>query len=240
MIMFSLTCEYLKRFPFTRGFFFSLVLLISFFCTVEAGPKRYSYDEENAILLRELRDSVDDLRHEVNNHETEIRMYEEKLSNQETIIDSLRQQLNESLQANKQLLQEAILNIELKITSLETTTKGLVGDLRQFKNYANESSSSLAQYKQKFAELEKVLESQNQNMVNLQAALKALMDAVQVKSGISNIGNTQEGSSKNYHVKSGDSLEKIARNNQTTIQALRELNGLTTDKIKVGQILQLP
>lgn len=42
-----------------------------------------------------------------------------------------------------------------------------------------------------------------------------------------------------YTVKSGDSLGKIAKANKTTVKALRDLNHLKTDQIKVGQKLKL-
>lgn len=41
-------------------------------------------------------------------------------------------------------------------------------------------------------------------------------------------------------VKSGDALEKIARANRTTVEAIKKLNRLTTDKLKVGQVLKIP
>ena len=43
-----------------------------------------------------------------------------------------------------------------------------------------------------------------------------------------------------YAVKSGDNLSKIAAAHGTTIKALKSLNQLTTDRIKVGQKLKLP
>lgn len=43
-----------------------------------------------------------------------------------------------------------------------------------------------------------------------------------------------------YVVKSGDYLGKIATKNNTTVKRLRELNGLSTDRIRVGQKLKLP
>lgn len=204
----------------------------------QAVSKRYSYEEENNTLLHEMRDSVDDMRHEVNNHESEIRMFEEKLNSQESIIDGLRQQIAEANQANKEFTKGSSTNLETKIAGLETTTKGLVADLKQLKTHANDTADVLAQYKKKLSDLEKILESQNQNLDNMQAALKSIMDAMQVKAGV-DIGGASSGN-KIYRVRPGDSLEKIARINQTTIQALKELNGLSNDRIIVGQTLKVP
>lgn len=43
-----------------------------------------------------------------------------------------------------------------------------------------------------------------------------------------------------YKVKSGDTLTKIAKDFGTTVSALRSENNLTTDRIKVGQVLKIP
>ncbi len=43
-----------------------------------------------------------------------------------------------------------------------------------------------------------------------------------------------------YTVKSGDTLGAIAKNYGTTVKALRSLNSLKTDNIKVGQKLKIP
>ena len=43
-----------------------------------------------------------------------------------------------------------------------------------------------------------------------------------------------------YTVKKGDSLWKIANNNNTTVDVLKELNNLKTDTLSIGQILVLP
>lgn len=45
---------------------------------------------------------------------------------------------------------------------------------------------------------------------------------------------------KNYTVKSGDNLDKIARRNGTTVDQLKKANGLSSDKLKPGQTLKIP
>lgn len=208
-------------------------LFILFTSQLHAAPKRY-YDDQSATALREMRDSLDDLRHEVSNHEIEIKTYDEKVRNLENIIDSLRQQSTDTAQAHKSALYDSSTSLESKISSLEATTKGLVADLKKFQAHANETAATLSQYKQKMADFEKILDLQNQNIDNLHTALKSITDALQVKSNFSPVGG------KTYRVVPGDNLEKIAKKNSTTIQIIKELNNLANDKIIVGQTLKMP
>lgn len=41
-------------------------------------------------------------------------------------------------------------------------------------------------------------------------------------------------------VKRGDYLDKIARNNGTTVTAIKHANGLTSEKVVIGQVLRIP
>lgn len=41
-------------------------------------------------------------------------------------------------------------------------------------------------------------------------------------------------------VKSGDALEKIARANRTTVDAIRKASNLSSDKLRIGQVLKVP
>ncbi len=54
---------------------------------------------------------------------------------------------------------------------------------------------------------------------------------------------TQLGQDKKYveiTVKRGDSLDRIARANKTTIREIKNLNNLTTDRLRIGQTLKIP
>lgn len=218
--------------------------------SLTAAPRGQYYQDENAIAIKEMRDSIEDIRHEVNNHEAEIRVFDEKLTNFDAIIESVRDQLSDSSKSHKEQLKGSSANLESKIAALETTSKGLVTDLRQFRTHSNETTAALTQYKQKIGELEKIIDQQNQNIEHLQAAMRSLMEALQGKpqasakavsdssSSSGSVGSLS--SDRSYKVKSGDSLEKIARSHQTTIQAIKDVNGLTTDRIVVGKTLIIP
>lgn len=218
------------------AFAYALFLLL-FTTSLLAAPARYGYnrDEDTNTVLREMRDSLDALRHEINNHDTELHMFEERVNNQEATIASFRQQVQDSNQANKDLLKGSNSSFDSKIVSLEASNRNIVADLQQLKSHANESSTALTQYKQKMSDLEKLIILQNQNIDSLQAGLQSLVEAIQVKENIGSIANT-----KGYKIKAGDSLEKIARAHHTTIKAIKELNNLSNDRIIVGQTIQIP
>lgn len=220
-----------------RRFYACCAVTLLTVTTLKAAPQRYNYGQDQSTAIQEIRDSIDDLRHEIRNHESEIRTYEDKLSNQESIIDALREQITKSSSSQQTQLKNNSASLEMKINQLETTTKGLSADLRQFKTHANETAIALQQITQKMTQLEKATEVQSQNLDSLQAALRSIMDALDVKNSPD---KTSDPIGKIYKVKAGDSLEKIARANATTIKAIKELNNLANDRIVVGQTLKMP
>jgi len=221
-----------------------LILCIAFVLIIDvsslvAARNRPSYEEDRNVMIREILDSLDNLRHQVNNHEAEIRVFEEKFKNQEDILDSLRHQTSASTQAVKETLKGHLVNLESKLTGHENTAKDLSTD---FKSFAKDYNQVLMEYKSRIAELEKAIDIQNHNIENLQAAMGTMIEAMQVKETSQEKGVTpiqDESSAKIYRVKAGDSLGKIAEQNQTTIKKLKELNNLTSDQIIIGQKLKL-
>lgn len=166
--------------------------------------------------------AYDDIRFEVDNHEAEIRMFEERLNTQEVIVDSLRQQVMDANHENKELVKGSTILLENNVNRLESSVKGMTDDLRGLQTHGNDTAKVLNQHKQKIEEIEK-------KMDQLQETLQLVLDALQVP-----------GSEKVYQVVSGDTLEKIARKNDTTIQKIKDLNSLSSDRIYVGQKLKMP
>ena len=241
---------------FARAVFGSA--LASFVLTtlpLTAAPRgQYSYPDEKAIVMKEMRDSLDTIRHDVSNHEVEIRIIDEKLKNVDSMIENVRDQTNDFSKLHKDQLKSTSADLEGRISSAEAAIKGLIADLRQFQTHSNETTAALVRYDQKLGALQKMIDRQDQNIEHLQAAMRSLMEALQGKpqaASKSNPVSSKPGSlaaassvalnsDRSYMVKSGDSLEKIARSHQTTIQAIKLANNLTSDRIVVGKTLIIP
>ncbi len=54
------------------------------------------------------------------------------------------------------------------------------------------------------------------------------------------VPSSESGTNRTYTVRDGDSLWKIANQYGTTVSKIKELNGLTTNDLKIGQILRIP
>jgi membrane-bound lytic murein transglycosylase D len=77
---------------------------------------------------------------------------------------------------------------------------------------------------------------------NLHAGQRILVprkDVVELARKVPNPAIERYGASSNYVVKQGDSLGLIARRNGTTVERIKQLNGLKSDVIRVGQSLRV-
>lgn len=136
-----------------------------------------------------------------------------------------------NLQEEIEILKEHVINQEITIEALVEKISALSDknqplELQLLKKAREETAK-------KITGLESTLAKEQENRKNLQEAVQTLLEAI----------NGKKDSNKNvttYKVQSGDSLEKIAKKHKTTIQALKELNGLSKDSIIIGQKLKVP
>lgn len=219
---------------------FSLLLcflLIGGSVSLEGAYRPNYYDQDQAAAARESKDSIDQLRLQIRNQESEIRTFEQKLESLDSVLDSLRDQLRESTQSQKEMVKGNASTVDGKLSTLEMTTKTLTQDLKQLHSHATESSQTLAGFKDKLQEIEKRLNAQNRNIENLQSAVQSVLEALQIKS---DPAPQQSATGRTYKVKNGDTLEKIAKAHNTSIQALKAVNNMNSDKIVVGKTIKIP
>lgn len=223
-------------------------LLLPIVCLSALPPSRL---EELQTSMRQIKMTLSDLKHEVNNHENEIRIFEAKLQNQDSNLESLRQEWNERVQSQNQSTRAYTLQIESKLEATDQMINGMITDMRQIKTQANDSVETLSKYQQKFLGLEKILTIQEQHIKALESDIKTLESALQsIVEALQSKGTSERSFEKTYEgyrihkVQAGDTLEKIARTYHVSLQALRDLNQLNQDRnpdrIYVGQTLKIP
>ena len=184
--------------------------------------------------LQQLQRSVQNMSYSVSNQDAELAHLKQKIQNQESTVDSMHTEVSALIKAAKESQKSTGAQVETKLKSMEKNIDKLVADLKQFKKHANESAESFAEIQKKLAHQQEISTLQAQQIKELESALRNIASALQVKSGGDKL------SAGEYRVKSGDSLEKIAKEHGTTIEAIRRENSLTKDTIYPGQKLQIP
>lgn len=211
-----------------------IAFFIVYLCS--CSPMKSSSKEEKhqlELTLHELQTNLDDLRHDINCFHTEIQIIDGKVKHQQDATQNLKQQHLEKIQLKIENLAKQINEMEKKISLFETKSNNLDCNLSNLSNHANETTLALTQHKDKIHELEKIILKQNSR----------LEDITKVKATLEDIVKTIKSNSSNYiiyKVKAKDSLEKIAKANNVTIEAIKLLNGLENDLIVVGQKLKIP
>ncbi len=165
----------------------------------------------NQNVLEEVRIALSDVRQAYSEQKMELQLLEEKITK------------------TKATAQPSTKSLEARVYQLEKAQQKIQTDLHQLSSHANQTTTSLVQYRNSISALEK--------QIGIQA--ERLNEVVKLKSALNSISKAI-GSGKIHKVTSGDSLEKIARHYNTSVDALKQLNGLTTNTIIIGQELKIP
>lgn len=175
------------------------------------------------------------LKHQVTALQTELEMLQERISYQDGDLDGIRQNLDQiSANSNQHLQQFA--NLEAARISMEQEIAGVCKDNERCQKV-------LLQFQNQIRQIEKNQEVQGQNIRNLEKAVHAVVELMQKNDrGSTNqrVGLSSSISSPVHVVKEGDTLEKIARQHNMSIEAIKEANGLVNDRIITGKKLKIP
>ena len=154
---------------------------------------------------------------------------------QDSAINDLRMEMAD--------LKHALHGTEVEVKLLEERMESSEG------SQAAATSDESADLKRRIAMLEKSLDKLNNQTAAALALYKQQISSIDSKlDEISKLRSTLSQLSKAsshietsfYQVKMGDSLEKIGRKFQVSVDALKRENNLSSDKIVVGQQLAIP
>lgn len=107
--------------------------------------------------------------------------------------------------------------LEARVRHLEKALETIESNLQRLGTHANQTTQSLQQHQKRLDEISK-----------LKGTLNSISQA---------IANPR---ATTYKVRSGDSLEKIARRCNTSVGTLKKMNQLTSNTIQIGQELKVP
>lgn len=176
----------------------------------------YSSPEWDEIKLE-----IDDLKHALHTAQVELSIQEERLKKQEGVVQKQGKDLKESSQ---------LAVLEKRVVSLEKMLEKVIADVRSINSSLTQISTHLDQVQGHLS----VQEEKLGEVGKLKTTLTSIAQAVRSPSPA-----TPSTDSKMYLVKAGDSLEKIARAHNISVENLRKLNHLSQDKILVGQQLRV-
>lgn len=207
----------------------ALVLLIFSSCSpIKSSPNDEKHKLE--LTLHEMQTSLDDVKHDINCFQTELQILDGRIKSYENTLATLKQRDLEKQQAKIEQLIAQMQLLEKKWASLEKTQTKDSDDLQELSSHANETTAALAQFKNRLQELEQEIFSHD----------RKFEEFAKLKTHIETLVKGFQGTFKVYRVKAGDSLEKIARSHKTTVEKIKQYNGLDQDLIVVGQELKIP
>lgn len=182
------------------------------------------------LALREMRSQIEDFKYQLNKYEVELQIVEGKADSQGSTLNQVRQDLSKLNENDSNLVESTFALYDKKIEKLEGMEENLKKDLLLLKEHTQELITSLSQFKQKIDSNESQISNQKRFIEHLKTSIEAVMKYVE---------GPKEGEGIYYVVQPGDSLERIAKENQSSIEQLKDLNHITSDLIVVGQKLRL-
>jgi LysM repeat protein len=195
----------------------SSLLLLNSCSPLKSSPHDEKYQLE--LTLHEVQTNLDELKHEIHCFKTEFQIIDGRIKSYENAIANMKHQGIDQLTQQMQVL-------EKKWAALEKTASQDSKELTQLLTHANETTAALSQFKDRIQELEETILHQNRKFDDL-SKLKGNIESLTL-------------GYKAYRVKSGDSLEKIARSHKIPVDKIKKANHLDQDLIVVGQELKIP
>ncbi len=159
-------------------------------------------------------------------HDAEINLLKQNIENQNIALESVHQELQSLMQAVSHSSSDA------QVTKLQKGLSSAVHDIKKLKDTVNELVEKINAI-QKNKAYDALIERQGKQIDELEKAFRTLALAMEKEV-------TSSSGAVVYIVKPGDSLDRIAREKNSTVQAIKEANSLKGSTIHPGQELKIP
>lgn len=181
--------------------------------------------------MTKIRSDIEELRHDMNSHQMELHILEGKITTQENSLAQLKSHSVEQQQIRLDQVIADITHIEKIAARQSKKFEEILLDIQKLSMHANETTHALTQYKDKIAQAERAISNQNKRLEEISLLKQSLKELAHLALSTSD---------DLYTVKSGDTLEKIARYFNTSTHDIKTKNRLKDDRIFIGQELVIP
>lgn len=204
---------------------FLLIPFLAIGCTTMTSTSKQE-KERVEVSMHKIRTDLEEIKHDLNTNQMEMHILEGKLINHEDQVLSIKEEALDHHQNMLADLKKQTDTLTKKFERIEKKQQAIVNDLKAYNENAKETHVVLSQYKEKFLEIENYLKKQH----------LAIKEMKKVKEELSSLLGNQT----SYTVKTGDSLQKIAKKFHVTADALKRANHMKSDLIIAGQELIIP
>jgi LysM repeat protein len=166
--------------------------------------------------------------------EVEMGMLKNSISTQEQAREALEKEVSGLLRATRDSLAESRETSSSRQKTFDGTLEKLTQDLKSLKSHSNDLSQTVNDLAKTIQGIKESEHQHDHAIKELEQAMRALTLAM---GGKSPAKSTNGQKTATYTVKSGDSLEKIARAHGMTLSEIKEMNSLKTTTLKPGQEL---
>lgn len=165
---------------------------------------------EQVAFLEEMRIALLDVKQAVSSQSLDLSLLEEKLNKLEKLSTHA--------------------SLEQRLSVLENHQEQLTSDLKILSQHAKELTATIGELSQQLHVFDARLHKESERF----------NEVSRLRNTIHSLTKSLEPANKIHLVRAGDSLEKIARLYQISVEELKKSNGLTHNKILIGQELQIP
>lgn len=168
--------------------------------------------DKDSLVFQEIRADISQIEYQLKGNKVEIDLFQERLDKLEKLIDAQKQYDSQDT------------SYERRFLKLEKTQESLIADCKQIKDNLSSCQKTLSKIDSQIAS----------DIQNLKKSLESMLACMKQESS----PNIEAG--KEYVVKTGDSLGKIAAQNKVSVNTIKRINQLSSDSIYAGQKLKLP